>query len=457
MIIVRNLKLKNHFLRLLFLTLFVLMLFPGRALASNTPGRVSRLTAKASESQVVLRWKKVNNASGYYIYRSTGDSAQIKKIATVKGGSRTSYTNKKLKNNVVYTYYIAAYRKTGRRTYMGDKSKPVRSKPRVITPSVPALKIFGNNSGSVSLAWGKSSKATGYQVLYKNGNSYQIIGKVKNSTNKKSFSYTVGKLTNGQTYDFVLRAYRTVGEVTAYSNISNKVTGRPAEKSAAASAVHGAYYTVQARSNIPGTPIRKGAKALMISGAPNTSTATLQYKGKTYSRISTSKIKILSYSLNGKKVYSKSQAEAYVNYKGYSSTTKYLVWINLYTQRIYIFRGRQYNWKLYKTSTCSTGLLRSRQPDGSIQFSYTKNGVAKISCKEYEAEFVDCYGRWVTYFWGYKAYAIHTWVMQLGTSNTKIGPVRFGAPASQGCARVPDAFAQWVYKYIPIGTTSVVY
>ena len=445
-------KLKKHYLLILILPLLLMLLFPGRVLAANTPGRVKNVKAKASESQVVLKWKKVSGASGYYIYRCSNNSSTIKRIAVIKKGSTTSYTNKKLKNNVTYTYYVAAYRKKSGKIYTGEKSKPVKAKPKVITPTVPSLKIFGNNSGSVTLSWGKSKKATGFQVLYKNGSSYEVVGTVKNSSKKKSFRYTVGHLTNGESYVFGIRAYRKVGGVTAYSNISNKVTGRPAQKSSTVSAVHGAYYNVRARSNISGTPIKKGMKVLMVSGSPTSSTVSLKYKGKVYSKIPISKIKILSYNLNGKKVYTKAQAEGYVNYKGYASNTKYLVWISIYTQRVYIFRGSQYHWKLYKSSTCSTGLLRSNG-----RYSYTKNGVAKISCKEYEATFDGCYGRWVTYFWGYKSYAIHTWVLQLGTSNTKIGPVVYGKPASQGCVRVPDAFAKWVYNKIPIGSTSVIY
>ncbi len=62
-----------------------------------------------------LRWKKVSNATGYYIYRSTSRDGQYKKVATVKG--KTSYTDKKsLKNRGYYYYKIVAYRKSGSKT-----------------------------------------------------------------------------------------------------------------------------------------------------------------------------------------------------------------------------------------------------------------------------------------------------------------------------------------------------
>lgn len=62
-----------------------------------------------------LRWKKVSNATGYYIYRSTSENGYYKKVATVKG--KTSYTDKKsLKNYGYYYYKIVAYRKSGSKT-----------------------------------------------------------------------------------------------------------------------------------------------------------------------------------------------------------------------------------------------------------------------------------------------------------------------------------------------------
>lgn len=55
-----------------------------------------------------LSWGKVTGASGYYIYRKTPNSA-YKKIATIKKGSTTSYTDKKITFGNSYTYTVKAY------------------------------------------------------------------------------------------------------------------------------------------------------------------------------------------------------------------------------------------------------------------------------------------------------------------------------------------------------------
>ncbi|MCR4594753.1 MAG: leucine-rich repeat protein [Clostridiales bacterium] len=61
-----------------------------------------------SVSGTEIRWNKTAGASGYYVYRKT-ESESYKKIATVKGESNCSYTDKNTETGIKYTYYIKAY------------------------------------------------------------------------------------------------------------------------------------------------------------------------------------------------------------------------------------------------------------------------------------------------------------------------------------------------------------
>ena len=58
---------------------------------------------------VKITWKKSKGASGYYVMRKTENSSW-KKIKTVKGGSKTSYTDKKVKSGTTYYYTVKAYK-----------------------------------------------------------------------------------------------------------------------------------------------------------------------------------------------------------------------------------------------------------------------------------------------------------------------------------------------------------
>ena len=80
--------------------------------ATGKLGATEFTSLKGGTAKASLRWKKVTNATGYYIYRSTSRDSGYKKVATVTG--KTSYTDKKsLKNGGYYYYKIVAFRKSG--------------------------------------------------------------------------------------------------------------------------------------------------------------------------------------------------------------------------------------------------------------------------------------------------------------------------------------------------------
>lgn len=71
----------------------------------TTPKLVS--VSKAS-SGVYFKWNAVSGASGYYVYRKTGNGGWSK-IATVSGASKVAYTDKTAKAGTTYTYTVRAY------------------------------------------------------------------------------------------------------------------------------------------------------------------------------------------------------------------------------------------------------------------------------------------------------------------------------------------------------------
>ena len=75
-------------------------------LSLETPELSSATSTKAG---VKLEWDKVTGASGYKIYRKTGNSGWGEAIATVKGNSTVTYLDKTAKKGVTYTYTVRAY------------------------------------------------------------------------------------------------------------------------------------------------------------------------------------------------------------------------------------------------------------------------------------------------------------------------------------------------------------
>ena len=98
------------FITLLLLAAALLVSVSEASFAASKPGKVTALSAKAvSSHSVKLSWKKVKGAGGYQIYKVSGKKS--KRIATVKGGSKQSYTVKKLKTDGTYTFKVRAYKK----------------------------------------------------------------------------------------------------------------------------------------------------------------------------------------------------------------------------------------------------------------------------------------------------------------------------------------------------------
>ncbi len=75
------------------------------ALFISTPKLKS---VKSTRSGVTFTYSSVSGCDGYYIYRKTANGSWVK-IATVKGASKVSYTDKTARKGVTYTYTVRAF------------------------------------------------------------------------------------------------------------------------------------------------------------------------------------------------------------------------------------------------------------------------------------------------------------------------------------------------------------
>lgn len=136
----------------------------------------------------------------------------------------------------------------------------------------------------------------------------------------------------------------------------------------------------------------------------------------------------------------------WVNAKGYSSTTDYLIWINLSMQRVNIFKGSAGAWVLEKSFIVGTGA-----PGRS-----TPVGVWKTTYKSWPGWTTSSYTvKPVIGFKSNTGYAFHSRLYRPGT--TILSDSSIGYPVSHGCVRMYDADVKYIYDTIPIGTTVVVY
>ena len=175
------------------------------------PGKASISTDEDTD-KITLTWEKVKGAKGYRVYSYNVEKKTYKALKTLSG---TSYTITKLESGTDYAYTVRAYGKVDGETIWGSHSV-------VKTATVPAtVKISSATSGSagkVTVKW-SSTTATGYEIYMATGKDGQYK-KIKDITKSTTTSYTKSSLKSGTSYNFIVRAYKTVGDTKLYSDFS---------------------------------------------------------------------------------------------------------------------------------------------------------------------------------------------------------------------------------------------
>ena len=135
----------------------------------------------------------------------------------------------------------------------------------------------------------------------------------------------------------------------------------------------------------------------------------------------------------------------FVNGKGYSSNTQYLVWANLATQKVNVFQGSKGNWKLIKVFRCASGASSTPTPQGVTYVTYKQAAwkTNKYVCKP------------IVRFYPNTGYAFHSILYKADESGILDGSIGF--PVSHGCLRMKPESIQWIYDNIPTKTTVVIY
>lgn len=141
--------------------------------------------------------------------------------------------------------------------------------------------------------------------------------------------------------------------------------------------------------------------------------------------------------------YTTAQKLAFVN--KYRSSTKFLIWISHYTQQVNIFRGKKGRWKLIKTYACTTGSHERRTP----------HGLFRIGKKEKRWDYYNRYLLYVTRFKGRNAF--HSRLHRKKAYGGGYYYPELGAPGSNGCIRLYDKDAKYIYRFMPKGTKVISY
>ena len=136
-----------------------------------------------------------------------------------------------------------------------------------------------------------------------------------------------------------------------------------------------------------------------------------------------------------------SELEYYANTKDFTSITPYYLWVDLWRQKLYVFYAKHNDWLLVKEIPCATG--KPTTPTVRGTFTLLERGEALHSSERVHY--------WIKF---YKNYLFHS--LPLGPQNEVIDH-RLGEPISNGCIRLLEEDAKWLYETIPNETTVWIY
>lgn len=180
---------------------------------SLTKPNISSVTA-TSYNSLKITWTKVSGATGYYLYRSTSPSSGWKQIKNITSGSTVTYSDTGLTCGTKYYYTVRAYRTENGTKYTGGYNSIKSCTPVPATPSGLSAKAV--TAKSVKVSWKKVNEASGYVVyrLSADGKKWDIISTI---TGTNVINFTDTNVTNGNTYTYTVKAYRTVNGKQVYS------------------------------------------------------------------------------------------------------------------------------------------------------------------------------------------------------------------------------------------------
>lgn len=408
------------------------------------PDKVAGVTAVAGDHEVKLTWAMANNAQAYNVYLRDPGNGAMQLLTTV---TTPNCTVQNLKGDVAYWFVIEGVRTEDGQQYKGEQSAAVSATPYITVPKAPTG-LSGTNSGtSTKLTWKANGIANGY-IIYSYNYSKNKYVELARTT---STSYTDKTAGNIDKHKYLVKAYRTDDNVKFYISTSGPEVIVYGNKTvSAAKSVHPIYYsaTITRKTGLYAKfrqdktkqgSLKKGKKVTIVYRRWKQS--LVSYNGKKY-YVYNSAMRVTGQSYT-KKDYTKQTKEYFINSNGYKSSSKYLIWISTYTQRINIFQGSKGKWTLIKSEQCVTGKRSTYTPLGN--FSVTKKKKAHYYGKNFY--------KYLTYFRGDNK--MHTRPARRSTG--RYLDKRLGVPLSNGCVRLTDSLAKWVYNNVPKKATVLIY
>lgn len=366
---------------------FAIALFMTDSQAAKKPAKVAGLLLDPGVGKITMSWTPVKGSNGYEVYyrRAGKGSYKFYRMQT----QTVMVAKSKLKTGTAYQFKVRAMKKKSGGGYV----KGAFCVPKKCVVLKKAKRVNGlifdvdNNGDHLKLKWAAFKGAHSYVVSYKE----EGTGTWTDLKEVKGTSASLKALDAAKTY----KVHVSVDAAGKNTSVNLTVT--------------------------PG-----------------------KYLKENKDRILSERVKSISYR-GGKAIYTKKHytnaiKEAYVNYRGFSSKTNYMIWASLYTQQATVFKGKKGKWKLVRTFDIASGRPSGATPRGNFTIFMREKVWASSKVL------------WVSHF--YKKASFHSILLH---SNNSVKDGRLGKPISNACIRCAVDNAKFIYKNVPMHSFVRVY
>ena len=175
------------------------------------------LDSELNDETFYLEWETVVGADNYEVYRATSATGKYTFLATTEKDV-TNYEDT-VTIGKVYFYKVRATRTNANGSLVYGKYSSVVSISNIGVPEIATKK---STDTSIAVSWNVVNGASGYEV-YRSTDYDGNYTKVKTITSGKTTSWTDTKRTNGTTYFYKVKAYKTVSDKKYYGEFSEIV------------------------------------------------------------------------------------------------------------------------------------------------------------------------------------------------------------------------------------------
>lgn len=126
-----------------------------------------------------MKWNKVPYVYGYKIYRLDKSTNTYKHVGTTVGASNTSFTDKGLEVETLYSYKVLAFYGTNSGAYNGGESNIVHAATQ--EKNIDKVSIAKRAKDSLTLEWTPQTEVSGYHIVRFNPatGKYKTVAYVK--------------------------------------------------------------------------------------------------------------------------------------------------------------------------------------------------------------------------------------------------------------------------------------